>query len=463
MSENLFQVVYRGEVGFDFDEEEVKANLQRLSGFNLEKIDRLFSGHPHVLKKDVDAETARRFFDLLTRAGALAEIEPMKAPRPADRQGLPFAEAPPQTGSFSCPACGFSQEKEESCLSCGIFFARYETVQKRRVAALQEGFPALHPEPHATAAGLGCLVRPRLDIRTSPAAQAVLVTLAVALLQGYFCGRQLEVVGFIILATVMLLVLLFSSVIRGWELQEGFAENLALAVERQPLVDRRSQWAPRQVTYVLVASNILLYYSLTIHLTPGILTDYLAFFPARPTGWSVPLSALVAPLLNAGGGQLWGDVLFLWAVGMVLEPLLGSRSFICCYLGLGIFAGALGGLLQLLLLGGSLHGFGSSGAIAGLLGFCLTGGVGAVLTFPAPLFGALPLVYPLGFEVRFNTLALLGFFIYAGLAGGFGPQHSFHSAMGGQLVNFAGLLGGLLLGRVFPLSAGSPAGFSPGR
>ena len=165
----------------------------------------------------------------------------------------------------------------------------------------------------------------------------------------------------------------------------------------------------------------------------------------------MPLSALAAPFLHTDIGQLWGGILFLWAVGMGLEPRLGSLRFLWCFLGLGMVAGAFGGLLHLLLFGSALHGFGPAGAIAGLLGYCLTGGIGPVLTFPFPLLGALPLVYPLGFEVRFNTLALLGFFIYSGLAGGFGPQHSFSTALGDQLVNFAGLLGGMLLGRLLPI------------
>ena len=83
MSENLFKVVFRGEVGFEFEEEEVKFNLQQMSGFSREKVDRLFSGQTHVLKKDADREAASRFREALVRIGALAEIEPMTIPQAA--------------------------------------------------------------------------------------------------------------------------------------------------------------------------------------------------------------------------------------------------------------------------------------------------------------------------------------------------------------------------------------------
>ncbi len=451
MSETLFKVVFRGEIGFDFEEEEVKANLQKLSGFSREKVDRLFSGQTHVLKKDAAPEAAERFRDALMRTGALAEMEPMKVPPTPAGQRPQSAASTRQTVPFSCPACGYAQEKGEACISCGIFFARHEAVQKRKAEALQAELQGRHPEPPAATAAPS-RVALRFDLRSSPAAQALLVAVTVALLQGYFCGRHLEVIGFIILATLFLLLLLFSPAFNGRELQESFAENLSLSVEHHLRVDRRQQWWPFKVTYALVLGSILLYYGVVIQLSAATMTNYLAFLPARPTGWNVLLSVLVAPFLNVSSGQLWGGALFLWATGMVLEPRLGSLRFFCCFLGLGIFAESFGVLLQSLLFDTAMHGFGPAGAIAGLLGFCLTGGIGPVLTFSLPLLGALPLVYPLGFEVRFNTLALLGFFIYAGLAGGFGPQHSFPAALGNQMVNFAGLLGGMLLGLLLPIS-----------
>lgn len=450
MSENLFKVVFRGEIGFEFEEEEVKANLQKMSGFSPEKVGMLFSGQTHVLKKDADADTAGRFRDALMRVGALAAVEPMQTPPPAVQQRPRAADSGSRAGSISCPACGYAQEKGEACVSCGIFFARYDAVQQRKAEALK-----------AEIAGESCpspavvKVRRRpvlcLDLRTSPSGQALLVAAAVAVLQGYFSGRELEATGFIALAALFVLSLIFFSVASGGDLLEGITDNLAVTVEHHQAVDRRRHWWPRKVTYGLVAGTILLYYVVTIHLPPGTMVDYLAFIPGRPTSWNVPLSALAAPFLNAGGGQLWFGMLFLWVTGMVLEARLGSLWFFCCYLGLGVFAEVFGYLLHCLLFGAGLHGLGPSGAIAGLLGICIAGGLGPVLTFPFPLLGALPLIYHLGIEVRFNCLALLGFFIYAGIAAGFGPQHSFPAAMGGQLINLAGLLGGLLLGRLLPM------------
>ena len=448
MSEPLYKVVFRGEIGFDFEEEEVKANLQKFSGFSREKIDRLFSGATHVLKKDTEQDAANRFRDALMRMGAMAEVEPMQAPRPVTLQ-RPRPAPQRRQAVFKCPACGQEQEQGQTCVACGIFFAKYEAAQKRKAQALQESLLGVAPPAEDTGAVKG-LIATRFDLRAAVGLQATGVALVVAALQCYFFGRHLEGIGFIILATVFLLGLLFSSVFSGGDLFDGIGENLSLSLEPYLRVERRQHWWPYKVTYAAVLLLILLHYGLVIHLEPATLVDHLAVLPARPTPWGVPLGLLGATFLTVSGWQLWGGVLFLWALGVVLEPRLGSLRFAFCLVGLGLVGGVLGSFAHLLLFNQLLHGFGPAGALAGLLGLCVAAECGPVLTFTLPFIGALPLVYPLGFEVRFNLLALIGFFFYAALAGGYGAQHTFQAALGLQLVNLAGFFCGLLLGHLLP-------------
>ncbi|AMV72435.1 hypothetical protein JCM30471_09500 [Desulfuromonas carbonis] len=454
MSENLFKVVFKGEIGFDFDEDEVKANLQKFSGFSMDKIERLFAGGAHVLKKNAELDAANRFRDALMRLGALVEVEPMQAPSPPmperPRTVAPARRAVPD---FKCPACGQAQVKGQTCVACGIFFEKYEAAQKRKAEELQQSMFGVSNEADEVSVKAGPAFS-QLDTRARLALAGLAVGIGVSLLQGYFFGRHLELIGFIILTTILLLVLLFSSVFSDHDLLDGFGNNLAVEMEPYLRIDRRQEWWPRKVTYTLVVLGALLYYGLVIHLSPGMVADNLAFFPGRPAAWNVIPGVLLSPLLHVRSGQLWGSLLFLWALGMALEPRLGSLRFGLLYFGLAVVAGGLGSLLHLLLFGSLPHGFGPVGAIAGLFGFCLTGGIGPILTFSLPLLGALPLVYPLGFAVRFNTLALLAFFLYAGLGGGFAIEHSFRAAFGWQLVPLVGLCSGMLAGYFFPVQEG---------
>ena len=382
----------------------------------------------------------------------------MVAPPPLVME-RPRAVAPARRAApdFKCPACGQGQARGQTCVACGIFFEKYEAAQKRKAEELQQSMFGASAEP-----GAGATKAPpalsRLDARSRLALQGLLVGVGVSLLQGYFFGRHLELIGFIILATILLLLLLFSSLFSGQDLLDGFGDHLSVEQVSYLRIDRRQEWWPRKVTYALLVLGVLLYYGLVIHLPMATVADHLSIFPGRPTAWNVVLSTLAAPLLHVRGGQLWGSFFFLWAVGMALEPRLGSLRFGALYLGLAVVAASIGSLLHLLTFGNLLHGFGPAGAIAGLIGFCLTGGIGPVLTFSLPLLGALPLVYPLSFEVRFNTLALLAFFLYAGLGGGFVMEHSFRAALGWQLVPLVGLCCGMLAGYLLPVQGPNPAG-----
>jgi membrane associated rhomboid family serine protease len=225
----------------------------------------------------------------------------------------------------------------------------------------------------------------------------------------------------------------------------GFAERFNVFWESVEPAEVRRQWVP-WCTFGIILLDILLYYGLALHLEPSTLRNNFAFIPAEPNFWNVPLSAIAALFLHTGGWQLWGCVMFLWAVGPLVERRLGRRRFLGLYLLTGILAGGVGTLVHPLFLTGPLHGLGSSGAIAGLLGFCVARSADRSLEFAPPLLDLFPFFGSLRFTIRLDTLAFFGLFFYAGHGGGIDPQGGLAAILAGHLIHVAGMLTGLAVG-----------------
>ena len=102
----------------------------------------------------------------------------------------------------------------------------------------------------------------------------------------------------------------------------------------------------------------------------------LLFSPADYPEWTLVLGAGVHPLqwltnifMHLGFGHLIGNMVFLWAFGIVVEGKLGWRVFTAVYLGLGVVESA---LFQLLIRPEEpIRLLGASGVVFGLLAICL--------------------------------------------------------------------------------------------
>jgi hypothetical protein len=81
----LYNLVYDGKVQDGVGVRRVKKNLTSLFKTDSDKVDRLFSGTPTVIKKGVDYDTAMKYQHALRRAGAICAVEQVVNP----------AEAPP--------------------------------------------------------------------------------------------------------------------------------------------------------------------------------------------------------------------------------------------------------------------------------------------------------------------------------------------------------------------------------
>jgi membrane associated rhomboid family serine protease len=92
--------------------------------------------------------------------------------------------------------------------------------------------------------------------------------------------------------------------------------------------------------------------------------------------WTLVLGKGIHPLqwvtnifMHLGFGHLIGNMLFLWAFGIIVEGKLGWRAFALVYLGMGVVESA---LMQLLIHPEEpIHMLGASGVVFGLMAMCL--------------------------------------------------------------------------------------------
>ena len=71
MEKASYNIIFRGEIAEGKDIGEVKKNLASLFKVNDEKIEKLFSGRPVNIKKNVEQSTALKYKAAIEKAGAL--------------------------------------------------------------------------------------------------------------------------------------------------------------------------------------------------------------------------------------------------------------------------------------------------------------------------------------------------------------------------------------------------------
>ena len=91
-----------------------------------------------------------------------------------------------------------------------------------------------------------------------------------------------------------------------------------------------------------------------------VIFDY-GFRPGAPT----LLTMFTCMFLHGGWQHIFGNMLFLWIYGDNVEHRLGRLGFLCVYLGTGLAATIVDGLLRW---GSAIPTVGASGAISGILG-----------------------------------------------------------------------------------------------
>jgi uncharacterized protein YbjQ (UPF0145 family) len=138
MADAKYNLVFEGKVIKGQDPAKVKKNLMTLLKSDEKAIERLFSGRPSIIKKNMDQQTAAKYQEAMNRAGAQCKIETVQemqpsAPEPAEDMPIKPKQPPAKSKEVPppakpemilCPSCNYRQKKSDKCIMCGIAIAR---------------------------------------------------------------------------------------------------------------------------------------------------------------------------------------------------------------------------------------------------------------------------------------------------------------------------------------------------
>lgn len=113
MEETSYNLIFHGVIAEGQDAETVRKNIAELFKVSDDKVERLFSGRPVAVKKNVDHVTALKYQSAFKKAGALCSIEPFSvmADKKSSAEEEPSRKTPAQTDSGTIErstAAGFS-------------------------------------------------------------------------------------------------------------------------------------------------------------------------------------------------------------------------------------------------------------------------------------------------------------------------------------------------------------------
>lgn len=210
-------------------------------------------------------------------------------------------------------------------------------------------------------------------------------------------------------------------------------------------------------TYSMILVNIVVFYG--IELDPLINTEFLfdnfVFLPHEPHFWNTPVSAFTAMFLHMDNFHLWGNMIFLWVVGTVVERRIGWRKFLLLYLITGLLAGLTYITVHYLFLHEVGHALGASGAIAGIMGIFAVRCYFKSMVFPLPILGIFSLILPISLKVRLNSLVIMGLFFLLDLSGGIGQITGEALSTVGHWAHIGGMVSGMMLAGFLGLGKGA--------
>lgn len=435
-TQELYRVVFRGELAFGFEAGEVRNNLKQLCKYDDRTLDRLFAGRPVVIKDKLPLAVAKQYQDAFERTGAVCLIE--KAPTVPAALAAPVPAASPVT----CPKCGNQQLGGENCTACGIVFARFRQIQERQAAIARGEIPSDTPgKPAPTTVWE--------DLRgyfAQHQEQAFILKAFLTIALIIFVREYLS--GFFFLLFLLFPVLFLMYVrLEAASTDQSPTEILAQHITFMPVMytdEERKREGAIWVTYGLILLNVLIFYGYEIHVDPETL-DNLVFIPVDPNPLNVPVSLLTSIFLHADNGHLWGNMMFLWAVGTVVERRIGWMKFLVCYLVAGVMSSLMSALITYLFFHSAVHGLGASGAISGVMGIFAVRCYFKSMVFPLPILGIFSLILPISLKVRLNSLVIIGLFFLADLSGGIGQITGENQSNIGHWAHIGGMLCGIVL------------------
>lgn len=443
MAAQLYRVVFSGDLALDTDEEQVRENLATQCKYGPESIENILAGDAPVLKKRLSQTEAQRYKDFFDRIGLLCDVRaetppappnpPNTTPAPETQQLMPAAPA-----GRICPKCFAKEQSGDSCQRCGLLFARFAEIQARRAEN-----PQLQPAPPAAEETYFRQHPEQLFIL-----KAFALILAILLLRGLL-GGLLNFI-FLVFPIGFLVYIRMQAAATDESPTQLLAQHITLMPVMYSKEERAQQYLPR-VTYGLILTNILIFYLFEMQINPQLIFDHLVFLPYRPNLLNVPLSLFSSLFLHGSNAHLWGNMLFLWAVGTVVERRIGARRFSLFYLAAGIAAN-ITYLLACAVSGNPAHILGASGAIAGVMGIFAVRCYFKSMVFPLPILGIFSLILPLSLKVRLNSLVIIGLFFLADLNGGVQQLAGTSSSNIGHWAHIGGMVCGIALAMFFKLN-----------
>ncbi len=443
MEGKRYRVIFGGDLALDTDEIQVRKNLAVKCKFSPDAIENILSGHSPVLKKGLDETTAQRYKDYLDRLGLLCDLQPenpppaapnlLDAPKPL----LTREEAAPKPVGRTCPKCFTAAQAGDSCSRCGLLFSRFDEIQKRRaehpapppLPEPEEGYFDQHPEQLFILKAFG-------------------VILAILFLKQVLGG--LLFIIFLLFPVGFLIYIRLQASVNNQSATELLAEHITFMPVMYSKEERAQEYVP-WVTYGLILANILIFYLFELRVNPELIFNQLIFLPYQPNLLNVPLSAFSSLFLHGGHAHLWGNMLFLWAVGTVVERRIGQLRFSLFYLAAGL-ASNITFLLACAIAGTPVHILGASGAIAGVMGIFAVRCYFKSMVFPLPILGIFSLILPISLKVRLNSLVIIGLFFLADLNGGVQQLTGNSSSHIGHWAHIGGMLCGIGLATAFRLN-----------
>ncbi|WP_051689913.1 rhomboid family intramembrane serine protease [Pelobacter seleniigenes] len=442
MSDKTYKVVFSGNLALDTDEKEARINLEQKCRYQPAAIEKILSGRKVILKKGLDEVKANRYKNYFDQFGLLCDVIAETSPAARQQtQTIPQAEpthvAPP--AGRTCPKCFSANQTEDTCQQCGVIFARYEAVKARR-AAMDDPDQARPEETTKTYFE----VHPEQLFILKAFAVISLIILVQELLSNFLPLFML------LFPVVFLLYIRLQATVTGQSATQLLSEHITFMPVMYAKEERQQQYIPL-VTYGLILANILIFYLFELSVSPELISNNLIFLPYAPTPVNVPLSLFTSLFLHSGQGHLWGNMLFLWAVGTMVERRIGPWRLFAFYL----ISGICGNLLYLLscqLTGSPAHILGASGAIAGVMGIFAVRCYFKSMVFPLPILGIFSLILPVSLKIRLNSLVIIGLFFLADLSGGIEQVQGSSSSNVGHWAHIGGILCGTLLAMMFRIN-----------
>ena len=203
-------------------------------------------------------------------------------------------------------------------------------------------------------------------------------------------------------------------------------------------------------TYAIVLINIAVFYLIEKNPLVGdgqFIWDNLLFLPEKPNFWNLPVSTITSMFLHADDWHLWGNMMFLWAVGTEVESRIDWKRFLALYFVTGILSGIVSVSVYYLSTGEASHGLGASGAISGIMGVFAVRCYFKTMNFPVPVLGILPI----HFKVRMNSLVMMGLFFMFDLGGGIDQVKGESLSNVGHWAHLGGMVVGIVMAGMMKL------------